>query len=410
MLIVGIGECAAQADSILVSGKDTIRYKHTPVAGSTSAANYGISPVAPKKAKLGFIGKIINYFESATIDKSFDKPFDATFVIAPYYTTSTSLSFTAMVSGLFRIDKQDRTLPPSTFNITAQASISGFYKFEIDGASIFKGDKQRLIYDVYFSSLPTYFWGFGYSGGLSTGETKYIANNQVVKATYLYRLVKNTYIGAKLNFNWAYCSKEYEAALAERLNGLKTNDLATGLGLTIEYDSRDFIPNPSRGIYLSAEAMFRPKALGSIEHDSWKVAITADYYQKLWKGAILAIDLHGEWNSRHTPWVLFAQLDGRFRMRGYYEGRFMDYNLVTAQVELRQHLWYRLGAVFWGGAGNVFSSFDSFKWSETLPNYGIGLRWEFKKRINLRLDYGFGGKDKSGRIMNGFLMSINEAF
>ena len=155
--------------------------------------------------------------------------------------------------------------------------------------------------------------------------------------------------------------------------------------------------------------MFRPKALGSIEHDSWKAAITADYYQKLWKGAILAVDLHGEWNSRNTPWVLFAQLDGRFRMRGYYEGRFMDYNLVTAQVELRQHLWYRLGAVFWGGAGNVFSSFDSFKWSETLPNYGIGLRWEFKKRINLRLDLGFGGMD-NGKIMNGFLMSINEAF
>ena len=41
----------------------------------------------------------------------------------------------------------------------------------------------------------------------------------------------------------------------------------------------------------------------------------------------------------------------------------------------------------------------------TLPNYGIGYRWEFKNRVNVRLDYGFGKKGQSG-----FLFNINEAF
>ena len=45
-----------------------------------------------------------------------------------------------------------------------------------------------------------------------------------------------------------------------------------------------------------------------------------------------------------------------------------------------------------------------FDWSETLPNYGVGLRWELKKRVNVRLDYGFGKKT------SGFLLSLNEAF
>ena len=46
----------------------------------------------------------------------------------------------------------------------------------------------------------------------------------------------------------------------------------------------------------------------------------------------------------------------------------------------------------------------SSDWSQTLPNYGIGFRWELKKEVNVRLDYGFGKKT------SGFLLSINEAF
>ena len=43
--------------------------------------------------------------------------------------------------------------------------------------------------------------------------------------------------------------------------------------------------------------------------------------------------------------------------------------------------------------------------SHVLPNFGIGYRWEFKKDVNVRLDYGFG---KGGQ--SGFIFNINEAF
>lgn len=62
------------------------------------------------------------------------------------------------------------------------------------------------------------------------------------------------------------------------------------------------------------------------------------------------------------------------------------------------------GIAVWGGAGNVFSNFKHFKWNETLPTYGLGYRWEFKKRVNIRLDYGF------GKGQSAFYFNINEAF
>lgn len=92
-------------------------------------------------------------------------------------------------------------------------------------------------------------------------------------------------------------------------------------------------------------------------------------------------------------------------MRGYYEGRFRDNNIVEAQIEIRQHLWRRNGMVVWVGAGNVFESIRKFDFAETLPNFGIGYRWEFKDRVNVRIDVGTGKDFKPS-----FMININEAF
>ena len=117
----------------------------------------------------------------------------------------------------------------------------------------------------------------------------------------------------------------------------------------------------------------------------------------------LAGELKGMFNFGNPSWAMMAELGGSNSMRGYYEGRYRDKHSMSVQVELRQHVWRRNGITVWAGAGNVFHDSRTFK--KILPNFGIGYRWEFKKRVNVRLDLGFG---KSGQ--NGFIFNINEAF
>ena len=99
-----------------------------------------------------------------------------------------------------------------------------------------------------------------------------------------------------------------------------------------------------------------------------------------------------------------STLGGSYSMRGYYEGRYRDKSAIDLCVELRQHVWRRNGVVLWVGAGTVFPKFSAMRWGHILPNYGVGYRWEFKKKVNVRLDLGF------GRGQTGFIFSINEAF
>ncbi|MDE6198984.1 MAG: hypothetical protein K2G06_03990, partial [Muribaculaceae bacterium] len=73
-------------------------------------------------------------------------------------------------------------------------------------------------------------------------------------------------------------------------------------------------------------------------------------------------------------------------------------------MELRQHIWRRNSVVVWVGAGSVFPRFENLRLQEILPNFGVGYRWEFKKNVNVRLDFGI-GKGETGIIFN-----INEAF
>ena len=356
--------------------------------------------------KRNFFQRVFDYFDRSAVDKTFEKKMDFTFVAGPSYSSKTSLSIGVLAAGLYRVDRRDSLSSPSNISLFGNFSISGYYYIGISGNTFFRHNRHRLDYELGFRSQPTSFWGIGYDAAEHNPAGSYTAKKYLVDIQYKYALVKNLYAGGTLSFNY---TKAKDLTTPQYLEGQKQNYTATGVGTFIEYDSRDIVTQPFRGWYASVNAIIYPKGLGNCRNTLWRVKVNVDYYQKLWRDAVLAFDFYGEFNSEKTPWTMNAMLGGNFRMRGYYEGRFNDLDMVTMQVELRQRLYRRIGAVAWGGAGNVFHSLREFSWRETLPNYGLGLRWELKKRMNIRFDYGFGNRVQ-GKLTSSFIMSLNEAF
>ena len=189
------------------------------------------------------------------------------------------------------------------------------------------------------------------------------------------------------------------------MEGLRSSYFLTGIGASVQYDTRDFILNPKRGIYFLVREVVYPKWLGSSDKTVFSTTITFDAYRKVWNGGILAFDFYGCYNGDDVPWTLREELgSGASRMRGYYAGRYIDNNQISTQLELRQHIYQRVGYVAWVGGGTVFPSFDKMQLKNVLTNYGLGLRIEFKHNVNIRVDYGF-GKDTGG-----FVFQFAEAF
>jgi hypothetical protein len=75
-------------------------------------------------------------------------------------------------------------------------------------------------------------------------------------------------------------------------------------------------------------------------------------------------------------------------------------------MEYRWQFYKRFGMVVFGGLGDVSEEFNSFDFSDVKPSYGFGLRYMIlpKRKVNLRLDFGF------GRETNGIYINITEAF
>ena len=387
---------SAQEPHVYIHEGDTLRYTYTPLVVEEYPTN---SPA--KRSKKGFFHRLANYFEGSTQDRTFEKKIDFTFAGGIGYSKNTNVSFGVLAAGQYRVDRTDSITQPSNITLFGNVSVTGVYAIGVSGYNLWNRNKQRIHYSVSFSSEPRSVWGKGYDAGRYAPETKYVEKDYRINTIYQQRIFRNTYLGLSFDFQHTR-GKDFDRI--EILGSEKQRYTATGLGIVVEYDSRDFISAPSKGFYLSFKETLFPESFGSCNQTLWRTKFIMDYYRPLWQGSVLATDLYAEFNSNGTPWPMLSRMGGMNRMRGYYQGRYTDNDLITFQVELRQKIWRRIGCVAWVGAGNVFSELKKFEWKQTLPNYGLGLRWELKQRVNVRMDYGF------GKNTHGFMLNINEAF
>ena len=351
--------------------------------------------------KKSLLTRFLDYFNDANKNKE-QKKFDFSIIGGPHYSTDTKLGIGLVAAGLYRANANDTLLPPSNVSLFGDVSTVGFYMLGIRGTHIFPQDKYRADYTIYFYSFPCKFWGMGYDMGDDDSNKSDMKRWQArFKASFLFHMGDNLYLGPMVSYDYVI-GRRIERP--ELLNGMDQHTWNIGAGFSAVYDTRDVLTYPHRGFYINLSQCFRPRFMGN-DYAFSTTELQVDAYQRVWKGAILAEDFRTMLNFGNPSWGMMALLGNSNSMRGYYEGRYRDKHKMEAQVELRQHVWKRNSLTTWVGAGTVFHKFSEMRSRHILPNFGIGYRWEFKKNVNVRLDYGFG---KAGQT--GFLFSINEAF
>lgn len=354
-----------------------------------------------RHARKSWMTRFLDYFNDANKNKE-HKRFDFSIIGGPHYASDTKFGLGMVAAGLYRSDPNDTLLPPSNVSLFGDVSTVGFYMLGVRGNHIAPRGRYRIDYRLYFYSFPSDFWGIGYEMGDNDDNKSEMKRWQAqAEAAFLFRVADNFYVGPMASYDYVI-GKHIERP--ELLNGMNHHTWNVGAGVSLVYDNRDNLTNPHRGIYLNLKQMFRPRFMGN-DYAFSTTKFRFDCYQQLGEGTVLAEDFGANFNFGNPSWGMMANLGGTSSMRGYYEGRYRDKHSLEATVELRQHVWKRNGIVVWTGAGTVFPKFSELRSNRILPNVGVGYRWEFKKNVNVRLDYGFG---KSGQ--SGFLFNINEAF
>ena len=381
---------AGWADAPAAAGQDSARHEPEPAASAVDSVH--------RKTYNPF--RWIGHYLRNT-NKHADRPFDFSMLLGPSYTAATSAGLGITASGLYSWDRSDPALPKSNVSVFANASLTGMLAVGLRGNNFLPKEKYRLDYQLFFYTFPGDFWGIGYDNGANgANKSDYERVKLQFKPSFLFRLGKSVFVGPVVDVELVNSFGFENEALLEGQDKSVDN---YGAGLNFTYDTRDFVLNAYKGNFLRLEQMFYPSGFGNDYAFSY-TDLTFCTYHQVWKGGVLAMELHSLFNYGDVPWTMMAQVGVQGRMRGYYEGRYRDRNIMEGQLELRQHIKGRNGIAVWVGLANVFPNFGHIYFDQILPNYGVGYRWEFKKRVNVRFDLGF-TKDSPN-----FTFNINEAF
>ena len=354
------------------------------------------------KAKHGLVARLLQYFAESDKPKP-DKKIDFGIIGGPHYASDTGLGLGLVASALYSTDRSDSTLEKSNASLYSDMTTKGFLMIGIRGNNIFPKKRYRLDYRLYVYTLPSYLWGFSYpQSDNDDNKSKYSRTKFEVMARFLIPINRYSYLGPIARYQYVHAYKLKDQA-PQLLEGLPKTVSDFGVGVSYTFDSRDFMLNASRGWFMQLDLTTNPTFLGN-NNTYLSAELQLATYRKAWRGAIIAGELHTRQSTGQVPWPMLADVGSSNRMRGYYEGRYRDKNVIDAQVELRQHIWHRNGIVLWLGAAEVFPRYSDMRFSRILPNAGVGYRWQFKKGVNVRLDYGF------SRNGTGFIFNINEAF
>ncbi|MDB5235070.1 MAG: hypothetical protein JWR44_2063 [Hymenobacter sp.] len=284
--------------------------------------------------------------------------------------------------------------------------------------NIFTAGEKLLISGElsYYYAFPLNYYGYGPNTALSD-NSKIQYSLVIFNQRVLRRLVPHLFAGLQYRLTNLSDVRINQGTADGRPSPLETGrpgrertgtTVSSGLGPAFLFDNRDNILSAFHGNYLEVSALFNGGALGS-DNTFSRYQLDARHYQPLFNSecTILAVQLVAQFNSGYVPFRELANLGGASQLRGYYEGRYRDRQMMAAQAEIRHHLLWRLNGAVFGGVGQVGNSLDNFDQGGLKAAGGAGLRFQFNRRdrLNARLDYGVGRGGSSG-----VYFSIGEAF
>lgn len=204
--------------------------------------------------------------------------------------------------------------------------------------------------------------------------------------------------------------QDFENGLISGLNGGWVSIIQNAL----IYDTRDYEPNPTKGMYFEIANEYANRAIGS-QFNFNKLLVQVKGFQKLpvGKRTVLAARLGmGNVFGNNAPFFEFQDqwspdgsinaLGGKQSLRGYRPNRFLSRAVAFSNIEVRAQFWetkikkqhfaFALAPFF--DFGTVRDDWKDFNFSKIKSSGGAGLRVAWNQSTIIFCDYGVSKEDQ----------------
>ena len=323
-----------------------------------------------------------------------------------FYSPETNLGFGAAGIFAFRFRDELPSSQPSQlqmgFAYTLKKQVLLYFPFQL----YYQNQKYYSYGELGYYRYIYKFFGVGNHTNPDVVEN-YSVIYPRIRLNFLQRVHPGLYIGLRYwyeDFNITQLDPEGKLIKGD-ISG-SSGGVTSGPGVVGIYDTRDNVFFPQHGLYAEAVIQTNAKATGS---DFYYLTYSLDvsrYFLLEQLQHVVAVNLYSVSMRGCPPFNQLAMLGGSKKMRGYFEGMFRERDLLLLQAEYRAPIVWRLGLVGFISYGSVFHQWQDMQLAVFHLAGGGGLRFllDKAKKINIRLDAGFGKKS------SGFYLTIGEAF
>jgi outer membrane protein assembly factor BamA len=306
----------------------------------------------------------------------------------------------ALVSGFYKINKNDTISPSSTIGLMGMYTQEKSHLLFAFSRLYFAEDRWRIA--VATGSTDINFQFYLEDPALSGGNFyDYSTKMKLVMLQLQRNVFRRIYIGpsaAFINsttaFNFPDTSGE-DSVMQSNLNNV---------GYIISNDTRDHVQYPTRGMFLNFKNHFYRSWAGS-DYEFERYLVTYNQFFKLDEKQILAVRASLNIAAGDVPFE-GQSVVGSDDIRGYSQGKYRNDQVYAVQAEYRWSFYKRWGLVAFAGVASAVAKLSEIPSSDILPGVGAGLRFRMlpAEKINIGVDYGVGKDDYS------ITFRIGEAF
>lgn len=338
----------------------------------------------------------------------------------PSYTPEASFGVGGAVLASFRMNKSDTISQRSFLPVGLNLSLNGTIVVAGAGTFFFNENKFRIFARYGYRNEPAHYYGKGMESAenieRSDSTTKYHRSYFQMHPRFVWEVSRNLYVGGSFELNYTKATDINPVMEADPyFNKFKRQYFNVGLGALVQYDSRNDVATPTRGVLLTADAKVFGKYLGGAYNYEILELEYRQFKNVFHRRSTLAWIAKTQIGFGDIPFSELPTFGSPFDLRGYYIGKYRDKSMAFGILEYRHmfgseakyksgNFWAKCGFVVWGGTGTVGNT--PFDWNKWKMNFGAGLRIQMQPGKNFRLDIG----KEPGQPGMQVYMNMTEAF
>ena len=338
----------------------------------------------------------------------------------PSYTPEASFGVGGAVLASFRMNKQDTISQRSFLPAGLTLSINGTIVVAGAGTFFYNENRFRIYMNYGYRNEPSHYYGKGFekAENLERGDstTRFHRSYFQLYPRFVWEVRPHFYLGGLFDLNYTKVS-DVNPVMEEDpyFQQFKRKYFNVGIGGLIQYDTRDDVATPTRGMLLGANFKLFGKYWGGA-YNYEIIELEYRQFKNVFRPrSTLAWIAKSQIGLGDIPFTELPTFGSPFDLRGYYMGKYRDKSMAYGIVEYRHmfgspakyksgNFWAKCGFVAWVGTGTIGET--PFDWNKWKLNFGAGLRFQMQPGKNFRLDVG----KEPGQPGMQVYMNMTEAF